>query len=101
MQAIPGFPSDEGSCGGVRIGVGAAGQPPCVRSRSTSPLERFTGRMRPVPALLCALAAAALVGVLASPAAANPPLPLPELGTVVGEGLTVEGPLVQNVSLLK
>ncbi|MFF7261903.1 hypothetical protein ACFZCL_16665 [Streptomyces sp. NPDC008159] len=56
--------------------------------------------MRPVPALLCALAAAALVGVLASPAAANP-LPLPELGTMVGEGLTVEGPLVQNVSLLK
>ncbi|WP_181362277.1 hypothetical protein [Streptomyces sp. MA5143a] len=58
--------------------------------------------MRPVPAVLRALAAAALVGVLASPAAANPgPLPLPELGTMVGEGLTVEGPLVQNVSLLK
>ncbi|MCL6737085.1 hypothetical protein [Streptomyces neyagawaensis] len=58
--------------------------------------------MRPIPALLCALAAAALVGVLASPAAANPsPLPLPELGTVIGEGLTVEGPLIQNVGLLK
>ncbi|GAB2961126.1 hypothetical protein [Streptomyces heilongjiangensis] len=60
--------------------------------------------MRPLPVLLRVLAAAALVGVLASPAAANPlplPLPLPELGTMVGEGLTVEGPLVQNVSLLK
>lgn len=58
--------------------------------------------MRPIPALLCALAAAALVGVLASPAAANPsPLPLPELGTMIGEGLTVEGPLIQNVGLLK
>ena len=41
------------------------------------------------------------VAVLASPASAAAPLPLPELGTMVGEGLTVEGPLVQNVSLLK
>ncbi|WP_201452561.1 hypothetical protein [Streptomyces sp. HM190] len=58
--------------------------------------------MGPLPVLLRVLAAAALVGVLASPAAANPlPLPLPGLGTMVGEGLTVEGPLVQNVSLLK
>ncbi|WP_200306643.1 hypothetical protein [Streptomyces adelaidensis] len=56
--------------------------------------------MRPITTLLSAVAAVALVGVLASPAAANP-LPLPELGTLVGEGLSVEGPLVQNVSLLK
>ncbi|QYX79241.1 hypothetical protein [Streptomyces akebiae] len=42
-----------------------------------------------------------LVGALAAPAAANPPLPLPELGTLVGEGIGVEGPLIQNVSLLK
>ncbi|MDX2810214.1 hypothetical protein, partial [Streptomyces scabiei] len=62
-------------------------------------------RMRPlatlVSALAAALAAVALVGVLGSPAAANPPLPLPELGTLVGEGIGVEGPLIQNVSLLK
>ena len=61
--------------------------------------------MRPLPTLLSAavtaVAAVALVGALASPAAANPPLPLPELGTLVGEGLSVEGPLIQNVSLLK
>ncbi|MFD9037335.1 hypothetical protein [Streptomyces bottropensis] len=56
--------------------------------------------MRP---LLTLVFAVALVGVLASPAAANPPLPLPlpELGTLVGEGVGVEGPLIQNVSLLK
>ncbi|MDX2700005.1 hypothetical protein Sipo8835_29175 [Streptomyces ipomoeae] len=52
-------------------------------------------------ALVTLLASAALLGVLASPAAANPALPVPELGTLVGEGLTVEGPLVQNVGLLK
>ncbi|MFF7391601.1 hypothetical protein ACFZAE_24550 [Streptomyces scabiei] len=46
-------------------------------------------------------AAVVLVGALAAPAAANPPLPLPELGTLVGEGIGVEGPLIQNVSLLK
>ncbi|MFF5361066.1 hypothetical protein ACFY4I_17000 [Streptomyces scabiei] len=57
--------------------------------------------MRPLATLVSALAAVALVGVLASPAAANPPLPLPELGTLVGEGIGVEGPLIQNVSLLK
>lgn len=45
--------------------------------------------------------AVVLVGALAAPAAANPPLPLPELGTLVGEGIGVEGPLIQNVSLLK
>ncbi|MFE7653496.1 hypothetical protein ACFU6M_11365 [Streptomyces bottropensis] len=59
--------------------------------------------MRPLLTLVFAVAAVALVGVLASPAAANPPLPLPlpELGTLVGEGVGVEGPLIQNVSLLK
>ncbi|GAQ62605.1 hypothetical protein [Streptomyces scabiei] len=57
--------------------------------------------MRPLATLVSALAAVALVGVLGSPAAANPPLPLPELGTLVGEGIGVEGPLIQNVSLLK
>lgn len=57
--------------------------------------------MRPLATLVSAVAAVALVGVLASPAAANPPLPLPELGTLVGEGVGVEGPLIQNVSLLK
>ena len=58
--------------------------------------------MRPLSALLSAAAVAAvLVGALATPAAANPPLPLPELGTLVGEGIGVEGPLIQNVSLLK
>ena len=45
--------------------------------------------------------AVVLVGALAAPAAANPPLPLPELGTLIGEGIGVEGPLIQNVSLLK
>ncbi|MDX2602983.1 hypothetical protein PV379_35680 [Streptomyces caniscabiei] len=58
--------------------------------------------MRPLSALLSAAAVAVvLVGALAAPAAANPPLPLPELGTLVGEGIGVEGPLIQNVSLLK
>ncbi|MDX2530120.1 hypothetical protein ACSCB1_44615 [Streptomyces europaeiscabiei] len=57
--------------------------------------------MRPLVTLVSAVAAVALVGVLASPATANPPLPLPELGTLVGEGIGVEGPLIQNVSLLK
>ncbi|WP_060884238.1 hypothetical protein [Streptomyces caniscabiei] len=61
--------------------------------------------MRPLSALLSAAAVAAvavvLVSALATPAAANPPLPLPELGTLVGEGIGVEGPLIQNVSLLK
>ncbi|WP_179200814.1 hypothetical protein [Streptomyces scabiei] len=58
-------------------------------------------RMRPLVTLVSAVAAVALMSVLASPAAANPPLPLPELGTLVGEGIGVEGPLIQNVSLLK
>ncbi|MGW1669476.1 hypothetical protein [Streptomyces sp. NPDC002324] len=57
--------------------------------------------MRPVLTLVSVVAAVVLVGVLSSPAAANPPLPLPELGTLVGEGVGVEGPLIQNVSLLK
>lgn len=58
--------------------------------------------MRPLSALLSAAAVAVvLVGAVATPAAANPPLPLPELGTLVGEGIGVEGPLIQNVSLLK
>ncbi|MBE4738214.1 MULTISPECIES: hypothetical protein [Streptomyces] len=61
--------------------------------------------MRPLSALLSAAAVATvavvLVSALATPAAANPPLPLPELGTLVGEGIGVEGPLIQNVSLLK
>ncbi|WP_216591020.1 hypothetical protein [Streptomyces brasiliscabiei] len=54
-----------------------------------------------VTATFTAAAAVVLLGLLATPAAANPPLPLPELGTLVGEGLSVEGPLIQNVSLLK
>lgn len=58
-------------------------------------------RMRPFATLLSAVAAVALVGALASPAAAAAPLPVPELGTLVGEGLTLEGPMLQNVSLLK
>ncbi|MFF6786553.1 hypothetical protein [Streptomyces sp. NPDC012510] len=63
--------------------------------------------MRPIATLLSAVAAVAavaavvLVGALASPASAANPLPLPELSTLVGEGLSVEGPLIQNVSLLK
>ncbi|MEE1761850.1 MULTISPECIES: hypothetical protein [unclassified Streptomyces] len=58
--------------------------------------------MRPLSALLSAAAVAVvLVGALAAPAAANPPLPLPELGTLVGDSITLEGPLIQNVSLLK
>ncbi|BBC34235.1 hypothetical protein SGFS_055290 [Streptomyces graminofaciens] len=51
--------------------------------------------------LLAAVAAVAVLVSPASPASAAAPLPVPELGTLVGEGLTVEGPLVQNVSLLK
>ncbi|MEI5527242.1 hypothetical protein WB401_33835 [Streptomyces brasiliscabiei] len=54
-----------------------------------------------ITASVTAAAAVVLLGLLATPAAANPPLPLPELGTLVGEGLSVEGPLIQNVSLLK
>ncbi|GAA2543188.1 hypothetical protein GCM10010423_47700 [Streptomyces levis] len=55
-----------------------------------------------------AFAAVALVGALASPAAAAGalPLPLPAAGPeslvtepLVTEGVTIEGPLVQNVSL--
>lgn len=57
--------------------------------------------MRPFVTLVSAAVAVTLVGALASPAAANPPLPLPELGTLVGEGIGVEGPLIQNISLLK
>lgn len=58
--------------------------------------------MRPLPMLLTLLATATLLGALASPAAAaNPAVPLPELGTLVGEGLSLEGPLIQNVGLLK
>ncbi|MDT0388328.1 hypothetical protein [Streptomyces dubilierae] len=50
-----------------------------------------------------ALAAVALVGALASPAAAAGalPLPLPAAGpeSLVAEAVTIEGPLIQNVSL--
>ncbi len=50
-----------------------------------------------------ALAAAALVAVLAPSAAAAPPapLPLPAAGAepLVTEGVSVEGPLINNVSL--
>ncbi|MEV7079401.1 hypothetical protein AB0N88_12765 [Streptomyces sp. NPDC093516] len=49
------------------------------------------------------LTAVALVGALAPPAAAAGalPLPLPAAGTesLVTEGVTIEGPLIQNVSL--
>lgn len=52
---------------------------------------------RPLATLLASLA---LLAVLAPEAAANPqPVPIPELGTLVGEGLTVEGPLIQNIGL--
>ncbi|MFD5336959.1 hypothetical protein [Streptomyces hawaiiensis] len=50
-----------------------------------------------------ALCAVALVGVLAPSAAAAPalPLPLPVAGVepLVTEGVSIEGPLVNNVSL--
>ncbi|MDK1345833.1 hypothetical protein QNO09_21530 [Streptomyces sp. 378] len=47
-----------------------------------------------------ALCAVALMGV-SWPCAAAPPLPLPVAGAapLVTEGVTIEGPLVQNVSL--
>lgn len=57
--------------------------------------------MRPIATLLSSVAAVVLVGALASPATAANPLPVPELGTLVGEGPSLEGPLIQNVSLLK
>ncbi|MFF5312728.1 hypothetical protein [Streptomyces massasporeus] len=51
-----------------------------------------------------ALCAVALVGALAPSAAAAPALPLPlplpvAVEPLITEGVTVEGPLVQNVSL--
>jgi hypothetical protein len=48
-----------------------------------------------------ALTAFALVGVLAPSAAAagGLPLPLPAAEPLVTEGVTIEGPLIQNVSL--
>ncbi|MFF6876815.1 MULTISPECIES: hypothetical protein [unclassified Streptomyces] len=50
-----------------------------------------------------AVCAVALVGVLASSAAAAPALPLPlpaaAVEPLVTEGVSIEGPLVQNVSL--
>ncbi|WP_086564364.1 hypothetical protein [Streptomyces africanus] len=50
-----------------------------------------------------ALCAAALVGVLAPSAAAAhaPPLPLPAAGgePLITEGVGIEGPLINNVSL--
>ncbi|MGC9541727.1 hypothetical protein [Streptomyces sp. UG1] len=50
------------------------------------------------------LAAAVLVGILATgaaPAAAALPLPIPAAGAgpLVTEGLTIEGPLVNNLNL--
>jgi hypothetical protein len=49
------------------------------------------------------LAAVALVGVLGSQAQAAPalplPLPTPAAESLITEGLTVEGPLVNNISL--
>ncbi|MGW0711355.1 hypothetical protein ACWD4G_36270 [Streptomyces sp. NPDC002643] len=56
--------------------------------------------MRPLSTLLALLATATLLGALATPAAAANPV-IPELGTLVGEGLSLEGPLIQNVSLLQ
>ncbi|KOV97799.1 hypothetical protein ADK65_24560 [Streptomyces sp. NRRL B-1140] len=57
----------------------------------------------PVAAFCAALCAVALVGVLAPAAAAAPaaPLPLPVAAVepLVTEGVSIEGPLVQNVSL--
>lgn len=50
------------------------------------------------------LSAVALIAALAPQAAANPsalPLPLPAAGAepLVSEGLTIEGPLVNNITL--
>ncbi|WP_328769727.1 hypothetical protein [Streptomyces sp. NBC_00286] len=49
------------------------------------------------------LAAVALVGALASQAQAAPPLPLPLPGpaaeSLITEGATIEGPLINNISL--
>lgn len=68
--------------------------------------------MRPKPSARSAvtasvgalLSAIALVGALAPEAAANPsalPLPLPVAGAepLVTEGVTIEGPLVNNITL--
>ncbi|KUL27200.1 hypothetical protein [Streptomyces regalis] len=61
--------------------------------------------MRPTPARLATVAAAVLVGVLAPVAAAAPapalPLPVPAAGaeSLVTEGVTIEGPLVNNLTL--
>ncbi|GGY95200.1 hypothetical protein [Streptomyces poonensis] len=48
-------------------------------------------------------AVAVVLGAPGSPAAAQNPLPLPVAGiaaeSLVGEGVTVEGPLVNNVNL--
>ncbi|MEV0640227.1 hypothetical protein AB0I77_35895 [Streptomyces sp. NPDC050619] len=66
---------------------------------------------RPAPTRAAAVAVsvaalfsvAALLGALAPEASAAPalPLPLPVAApeSLIGEGLTIEGPLVQNVSL--
>ncbi|WP_055565862.1 hypothetical protein [Streptomyces atriruber] len=53
-----------------------------------------------VPALL--VLAAAVAPAVAANAPANPgplPLPLPVADTVVNEGVSVEGPLVNNIGL--
>jgi hypothetical protein len=47
-----------------------------------------------------ALLFAAVVGALAPPVAAAPlPLPLPAAESLITEGVTIEGPLINNVSL--
>ena len=61
--------------------------------------------MRPTPTRLATVTAALLVGVLAPLTAAAPvsalPLPLPAAGTesLITEGVTIEGPLVNNLGL--
>lgn len=64
---------------------------------------RFERTARTVLSAATLLAAAALVTALAPAAAAAPalPLPLPAAGgeSLVTEGLTIEGPLINNVSL--
>ncbi|MGP3983518.1 hypothetical protein [Streptomyces sp. KR80] len=46
------------------------------------------------------LGAVALIGVLAAPAAAVPPLPVPAgAEPLVTEGVTVEGPVINNLTL--
>ncbi|MEY9992269.1 hypothetical protein ABIE67_004301 [Streptomyces sp. V4I8] len=66
--------------------------------------SKRAARARSAAAVTAVLSAAALVATLAPEATAAPsalPLPLPAAGSesLITEGLTIEGPLVNNVSL--